>query len=146
MQSQKHILLVDDNPGDIHLTLEAFQETGMQADFSVARNGTVAMAILRKEGEHSGLRAPDLIILDLNLPGIGGRELLAYVKGTEVLKRIPTIILTTSNRTQDVELCYGLYANSYIVKPVKWDQFLVIVKALKEYWFSTALLPSTIPA
>jgi CheY-like chemotaxis protein len=146
MNSQKHILLVDDNPGDIHLTLEAFQETGMQADFSVARNGTEALAMLGREGAHCDLRAPDLIILDLNLPGIGGRELLAYVKGNELLKRIPTVILTTSNRYQDVELCYGLYANSYIVKPVQWDQFLAIVKTLKEYWFTTALLPSTIPA
>lgn len=141
-----HILLVDDNLGDIHLTLEAFEEVGMQADFSVARNGLEALSMLRKEGEYRKLATPDLLILDLNLPGIGGRELLAYVKGDATLKRIPTVILTTSNRVQDVELCYGLHANSYIVKPVQWDEFLARVRGLTEYWFATALLPPTIPA
>src|SRR5262245_47328372 len=101
-----HILLVDDNQGDIHLTLEAFQEVGMRADFSVARNGMEALAMLRKEGKYRDLATPDLLILDLNLPGLGGRELLAFVKGDANLKRIPTVILTTSSRAQDVELCY----------------------------------------
>ncbi len=142
MKREPVILLIDDNPGDIHLTQEAFREIGHRARFLVAENGADALDMLRKQGEHAATPTPDFILLDLNLPRMDGRELLRAIKGDELLRRIPTVILTTSNRRQDVEQCYALFANSYIVKPVQWDQFLKIVKSLEHYWFNVASLPT----
>lgn len=143
MKREPVILLVDDNPGDIHLTQEAFRENGHRPHFLIADSGTDALGVLRKEGAHGTAPTPDFILLDLNLPRMDGRELLRLIKGDEQLRRIPTVILTTSNRRQDIEQCYGLFANTYIVKPVHWDQFLKIVKSLEHYWFNVAALPAT---
>jgi len=135
-------MLVDDNPGDIHLTQEAFRECGLQAHFVVAMQGEEAMQILSRTGVHAESPIPDFILLDLNLPKVDGREVLAHIKRSETLRRIPTVILTTSNRRQDIEYCYSLFANTYIVKPVQWDQFVILVRTLCQYWFNTASLPS----
>ncbi|HZW48198.1 MAG TPA: response regulator [Microvirga sp.] len=137
------ILLVDDNPGDIALTQEAFQECGLSANFLTASDGLEALALLSKSGIHAEVATPDFILLDLNLPRMSGREVLSYIKQSDRLKRIPTIILSTSSRQQDIEQCYELCANTYIVKPVQWSQFLAIVRSFEAYWFSVATLPST---
>ena len=137
------ILLVDDNPGDLALTQEAFHECGLIANFQTACDGLEALALLSKTGVHATAATPDLILLDLNLPRMSGREVLTYIKRNERLRRIPTIILTTSSRQQDIEQCYELCANTYIVKPVHWSQFLALVRSLESYWLSVATLPST---
>jgi CheY-like chemotaxis protein len=138
------ILLVDDNPGDIALTQEAFNECGLSANFLTASDGFEAIALLSKAGLHAHAVAPDFILLDLNLPRMSGREVLSFIKQHERLKRIPTVILSTSSRRQDIEQCYELCANTYIVKPVQWAQFLAIVRSFETYWFSVATLPSAV--
>jgi len=137
------ILLVDDNPGDLALTKEAFHECGLVAHFQTASDGIEAMAVLDKTGIHVDAVTPDFILLDLNLPRMSGREVLGYIKQSERLRHIPTVILSTSTRRQDIEQCYELSANSYIVKPVQWSQFLTIVRSLESHWLSLATLPST---
>ena len=136
------ILLVDDNPGDIHLTQEAFREVGHRATFLVAESGSDALTILRREPPFADAPTPDFILLDLNLPKMDGRELLRLIKDDPALRRIPTVILTTSNRRSDIEQCYSLLANTYIVKPAQWDQFLAIIRSLEHYWFNVASLPT----
>lgn len=142
MQHVPNILLVDDNPGDIALTREAFAEIGLAARFQTAGDGAEAIALLAKTGAYAGAETPDFILLDLNLPRIDGREVLAYIKRHERLKRIPVVILSTSARQQDIEACYELSANTYIIKPVQWTQFLAIVRSFEAYWFSVAALPT----
>ena len=136
------ILLVDDNPGDIELTREAFREVGLAAEFLIAESGVDAMDILRRRAPHDAAPRPDFVLLDLNLPRLDGRDVLREMKEDADLRRIPVVILTTSNRRQDVEQCYALFANSYIVKPAQWDSFLKIVKSLEHYWFDVASLPT----
>ena len=143
MERTPTILLVDDNPGDLALTQEAFHECGLSANFQTAGDGVEAVAMLSRSGAHIDAVTPDFILLDLNLPRMSGREVLAFIKQDERLRRIPTIILSTSSRQQDIEQCYELCANTYIVKPVQWSQFLAIVRSFESYWFSVATLPST---
>ncbi len=142
MSDNRVVLLVDDNPGDIHLTKEAFREVGHQATFLVSESGSDALEMLRRNPPFADLPTPDLILLDLNLPKMDGRQVLRLIKDDPILRRIPTVILTTSNRRSDVEQCYALLANTYIVKPAQWDQFVAIVRSLEHYWFTVASLPT----
>ncbi len=141
MDRTPRILLVEDNPADVDLAQEAFRECGIRAHFYIAQDGQEAWDLLTNSGPYGDVRAPDFIILDLNLPRLHGRDLLARIKSHERLRRIPTIILTTSNRQQDIEACYDLLANTYIVKPPRWDEFLGMIRSIDQYWLHTAQLP-----
>ncbi len=135
------ILLVEDNPGDVRLTLEAFKEGKMINNLSVVRNGVEAMAFLRREGKYANVSQPDIILLDLNMPKMDGREVLAEIKKDGSLKHIPVIVLTTSEAEQDIFKSYDLHANCYITKPVDLDQFNTVIKSIKDFWLSIVKLP-----
>ena len=136
------ILLVEDNLGDVRLTLEAFKEGKLHNKVSVVNDGVEAMAFLRKEGQYADSPRPDIILLDLNMPRKDGREVLEEIKGDPYLRRIPVIILTTSEAEEDILRTYDLHANCYIKKPVDLDQFINIVKQIKDFWLSIVRLPS----
>ena len=136
------ILLVEDNPGDARLTLEAFKEGKVVNNFTVMRDGVEALAYLRRQGPHKNAKLPDLILLDLNLPKKDGREVLAEIKADERLKSIPVVVLTTSAAHEDVARAYGNHANCYITKPVDLDQFLRVVHSIESFWLSLVKLPS----
>jgi chemotaxis family two-component system response regulator Rcp1 len=136
------ILLVEDNPGDVRLTLEASKENKMFNNISVVNDGVEALAFLRCEGNYSNAPRPDLILLDLNLPRKDGREVLEEIKADDELKHIPVIILTTSQAEEDILRAYGLNANCYITKPVEFNQFIKVVKSIEDYWFTIVKLPS----
>ena len=135
------ILLVEDNPGDVLLTREALADFGVPTNLSVVGDGEQAMAFLRREGNHSHEAHPDLILLDLNLPKKDGREVLAEVKSDEDLRRIPVVVLTTSDAEEDVQNVYGLHANSYITKPVEADKFDHAIKSIQKFWLGSVRLP-----
>jgi two-component system, chemotaxis family, response regulator Rcp1 len=135
------ILLVEDNPGDVRLTQEALKEGKVNNNMYVAYDGIEALAFLRREEKHEKAVRPDLILLDLNLPKMDGRELLAEIKDDDDLKRIPVVILTTSKAEEDVVKTYNLHANCYISKPVDLDQFIVVVKAIEGFWMTIVKLP-----
>ena len=138
------VLLVEDSPGDVRLTQEAFRVTNPAVQIHVATDGVEAMAFLRREGRHKGAPRPDIILLDLNLPKMDGREVLANIKGNESLKMIPTVILTTSEAEVDIVNSYQLQANCYLNKPVQWDGFSTIIASLNRFWAPaiTAKLPN----
>ena len=125
------ILLVEDNPGDVQLTREALEEGSLLVNLSVMNDGAEAMAFLHRRGEHADAPAPDLILLDLNLPKKSGREVLQEIKADADLKCIPVVVLTTSEAEADIVSTYGLHANCYITKPVDIDQFIKIVQLLE---------------
>lgn len=125
------VIIIDDNPGDIALTQEAFAENGMPADFTAAMSGDEALELLKSIGKET--RLPDLILLDLNLPKINGLEILAYVRRHPRLGRVPTVVLTTSNRTQDREQSHQLGATDYLVKPAIFSEFLDLVTGLRRF-------------
>jgi chemotaxis family two-component system response regulator Rcp1 len=135
------ILLVEDNIGDIRLTEEALKESNLWVNLRVVRDGLEAMEFLHGKGGHVGAPNPDLILLDLNLPRKDGREVLQEIKNDADLKRIPVVVLTTSEAESDIMATYGLHANCYITKPVDMDQFIKIVKMLEEFWFTIVKLP-----
>ena len=134
------ILLVEDNPGDVRLTREAFREGGKDVRLTVAGDGEEALAILHGARTQSAAR-PDLILLDLNLPRLSGRELLAEIKGDPELRRIPVLVLSSSRREQDVLASYDLHANCCIAKPVDFEQFLEVVRSIEQFWLTVAMLP-----
>jgi len=136
------ILLVEDNPGDARLTLEAFKEGKVINNFRVVTDGVEALAYLRREGHYAQAPQPDLILLDLNLPRKDGREVLAEIKNDEYLKRIPVVVLTTSAAEEDIARAYGAHANCYITKPVELDQFLRVVQSIESFWLSLVRLPN----
>ncbi len=136
------ILLVEYNAGDVELMQEAFRECDLKAHLFIAHDGLEALEFLRKDGVYEDVPSPDFIILDLNLPKLNGREVLAFIKTSAELKQIPTIIFSTSNRRQDIEACYRLYANTYLIKPAQWDKFVACIRSLEMYWFNLAALPS----
>jgi len=136
---------VEDNPGDVRLTQEGLKEGTVLNHLHVARDGEEALAFLRREGDHAQAPRPDLILLDLNMPKKDGRELLAEIKGDENLRRIPVVILTTSDAEQDVLKTYDLYANCYVTKPVDLDQFMVVVKSIHDFWLTVVKLPPREP-
>ncbi|SDG56497.1 Response regulator receiver domain-containing protein [Roseospirillum parvum] len=137
------ILLVEDNPGDARLASEAFKEGNIATRLHIVQDGIEALAFLRGEGTGGGShrRAPDLILLDLNLPRKDGREVLAEIKNDPALRRIPVIVLTTSQAETDISHSYDLHANCYIVKPVDFDRFIEVVKGIESYWSSLVRLP-----
>lgn len=135
------VLLVEDNPGDVRLTREALKEGKVWNTLHVVEDGVAAMAFMRREGEYAHAPRPDLILLDLNLPRKDGREVLALLKADENLKRIPVIILTTSQAEEDILKAYNLNANCYISKPVDFEQFLKVVRSIKEFWLTIVKLP-----
>ena len=135
------ILLVEDNPGDVRLTREALGEGKIFSNLCVARDGVEAMAFLRKAGQYARVPRPDLILLDLNLPRKDGLEVLAEVKSDESLRRIPVVILTTSQAEEDIVKTYDLHVNCYITKPVDLDQFVKIVESIEEFWLTIVKLP-----
>ena len=146
MQTSKNvrpvqILLVEDNPGDVGLTLEALKEAKVLNKLTVVKDGIEALSLLRRQGQHAHAARPDLILLDLNLPKKDGREVLAEIKADDNLKRIPVIILTTSQNEQDVVKSYNLHANCYITKPLDLDQFIKVVKSIEDFWLGIVVLP-----
>ncbi len=136
-----NVLLVEDSPGDVRLTREAFRDADPVVHLHVASDGVEAMALLRQEGEHRASPRPDLILLDLNLPKMDGREVLVHIKENDSLKTIPTIILTTSEAEADIVKSYELQANVYLNKPVQLDAFESLVKSINDFWLTKAKLP-----
>jgi CheY-like chemotaxis protein len=134
---------VEDSPGDIRLTQEAFRDANESIHLHVALDGVEAMAFLRHEGRHAHAPRPDIILLDLNLPKMDGREVLAHIKEDESLKLIPTVILTTSNAEVDILKCYQLQANCYLNKPVQLDAFESVVRSINDFWLTKVKLPQT---
>lgn len=139
-----NILLIEDNPGDVRLTQEAFKEGKLKVDLNVVMDGVEAIKYLRQEAEYADSSIPDLILLDLNLPKRDGREVLEEIKADDNLKRIPVVILTTSNAEQDILKSYNLHGNCYINKPVDFDKFFEIIQKIEDFWLSTAILPTMV--
>jgi chemotaxis family two-component system response regulator Rcp1 len=139
------VLLIEDSPGDVRLTQEAFREFSKPVRLHLATDGIEAMAFLRHEGVYADVPRPDLILLDLNLPKMDGREVLALIKGDQSLKIIPTIILTTSDDEADVTISYQLRANCYLRKPAHWDAFDNLVRSINAFWLTRAKLPQQMP-
>jgi two-component system, chemotaxis family, response regulator Rcp1 len=137
------ILLVEDNPGDVRLTVEALRDAKVRNQLHVVQDGVEAMSLLRREGQYAGIPRPDLILLDLNLPRKDGREVLAEIKQDADLKRIPVVILTSSAAEQDVLHAYNLYANCYITKPLALEEFLRVIRAIDDFWLAVVELPPT---
>jgi CheY-like chemotaxis protein len=140
------ILLVEDSPGDVRLTREALRDSNFELHLHVANDGVEAMEFLRREGVHAQAPRPDLILLDLNLPRMDGREVLTRVKADDALKTIPTIILTTSEADVDIVRSYQLQANCYLSKPVELDKFEGLVKSVSDFWFAMVKLPPVVRA
>jgi len=135
------VLLVEDSPGDVRLTKEALRDSNRAIHMHVACDGVEAMAFLRREGVHAGAPRPHLILLDLNLPRMDGREVLAHIKADDDLKTIPTIILTTSEAEADITKSYQLQANCFLTKPVQLDEFESVVKSINDFWLTKVKLP-----
>lgn len=136
-----HILLVEDNPGDIRLTKEVLKEGKIRNDLSVVTDGEEALLFLKKEGKYKDARPPDIILLDLNLPKKDGRQVLAEIKADPILMLIPVIVLTTSSAEKDILNMYAIHANCYITKPVDFDQFINVVRSIENFWLSIVKLP-----
>ncbi len=135
------ILLVEDNAGDVRLTREAFKEGRVRNNLYVVTDGVDAMAFLRREGPYATMPHPDLILLDLNLPRKDGRQVLAEIKQDPDLKRIPVVVLTTSQAEEDILKSYNLHANCYITKPVDLGKFLSVIRSLENFWLTIVRLP-----
>ncbi len=136
-----HILLVEDNEGDIILTLDAFEESKMKTKVSLARNGKEALDFLNKKGEFAKAQTPDIILLDINIPKFNGHEVLKEIKQDEILKKIPVIMLTTSSNQTDIDSAYKNHCNSYIKKPLEMDEFLKVILQIEEFWLQLSMLP-----
>jgi chemotaxis family two-component system response regulator Rcp1 len=137
------ILLVEDSPGDVRLTREALRDAKVSNNLHVVRDGVEALAFLRRQGDQfAECPRPDLILLDLNLPRKSGHEVLEEIKADGALRRIPVVILTTSQAEQDVLRTYDLHANCYITKPVDLDQFIAVVRSIEDFWLTIVRLPS----
>lgn len=137
------VLLVEDDEGDVLITREALAEGKVLNRLNVASDGVEALAYLRREGRHADATRPDLILLDLNLPRRDGRQVLADVKGDTDLRRIPVVVLTTSEAEEDVLRSYDLHANAYVTKPVDFDRFVEVVRQIDDFFISVVRLPSS---
>ena len=135
------ILLVEDNPGDVRLAVEALKEAKVHNNLTAVNDGASALALLRREGKYANAVRPDLILLDLNLPGKDGREVLSEIKADPGLRTIPVVVLTTSQAEEDILRAYNLSANCYITKPVDLDRFAEIVRSIEDFWLSIVKLP-----
>jgi CheY-like chemotaxis protein len=142
---RRTVLLVEDSPGDVRLMQEAFRDADPTIDLRIAVDGVDAMAFLRREGDHGGTPRPDFILLDLNLPRMDGREVLARIKEDDDLKTIPTVILTTSDAEADILTSYQLQANCYLSKPVQLEEFESLVKSINDFWLTKVKLPQQEP-
>jgi two-component system response regulator len=138
------ILLVEDSPTDVLLAREALEHAKVLNNLQVVSDGVEAIAYLRHEGKYADAVRPDLILLDLNLPRKDGREVLSEIKSDENLKRLPVVVLTTSKAEEDILRAYGLHANCYVTKPVDFDQFADVVKAIETFWFTVVALPTRV--
>jgi chemotaxis family two-component system response regulator Rcp1 len=136
-----HVLLVEDSPGDVRLTKEAFRDAEVLVNLHVVSDGVEAMDFLRREGSHPEAPRPDIILLDLNLPKMDGREVLARIKQDDGLKTIPTVILTTSEAETDILKSYQLHANCYLSKPGQLEAFEKLVKSTTDFWLTKVKLP-----
>lgn len=139
--SMVEILMVEDNLADVRLTKEAFKDAKVLNNIHVAYDGEEAMSFLRREGKYADAPCPDIILLDLNLPKKDGREVLAEIKKDPDLKRIPVVVLTTSDDEKDIFRAYDLHVNAYVKKPVDLDQFMRIVEVIENFWLSVVKLP-----
>ena len=135
------ILLVEDSPGDVRLTMEALKDSKIRNNIAVVGDGVEAMEFLRRKGKYADAFRPDLILLDLNLPRKSGREVLAEIKEDPDLKRIPVVVLTVSRAEEDILRAYDLHANCYITKPVDFEQFVKITRSVEDFWLSIVRLP-----
>lgn len=135
------ILLVEDDPGDVLMTREAFEDHKVTNRLTVVSNGEDAIAYLRRQGRYADAPTPDLVLLDLNLPRRDGREVLADIKGDPDLRRIPVVVLTTSDAEEDVVAAYDLHANAYVRKPVDFEQFVAAVRAIDDFFITVVRLP-----
>jgi len=136
------ILLIEDSPGDVRLTIEAFKDVKVANNISIVPDGVEAMDFLRQKGSYKDAIRPDIILLDLNLPRKDGREVLAEIKNDPKLKQIPVVVLTTSRSEQDILWAYDLHANCYITKPVDFKQFMTVVKSIEDFWLTVVKLPT----
>lgn len=144
MKSTHAILLVEDNPADVKITQRALKESGLEVELIVVRDGQEALDYLLRQGRHAepgDWRCPDLILLDLNLPKLSGREVLQRVRATPALRATPVVVLTTSRRQEDVAAMYSCGANTYIEKPEEFPRFVQVLQTIHRYWLDTALLP-----
>jgi len=135
------ILLVEDNPGDARLVREALRDGKVSNNLVWVQDGVEAIGYLRQEGKHDDAARPDLVLLDLNLPRMDGREVLAKIKSDPALRTIPVVILTTSKAEEDILRSYDLHANCYVTKPLDLEQFIHVVKSLEDFWFTVVRLP-----
>jgi CheY-like chemotaxis protein len=135
------VLLVEDDPGDVLMTQEAFEEHKVRNKLNVVSDGEEALAYLRREGPYGEAPRPDLILLDLNLPKVDGREVLAKIKDDADLRRIPVVVLTTSQADEDILRSYSLHANAYVTKPVDFERFIAVVRQIDEFFVSVVKLP-----
>ena len=135
-------LLVEDNPGDVRLTREALNESKLRNRLNIVGDGVEALAFLRREGKYASAPRPDLVLLDLNLPRKDGREVLAEIKADPALKRIPVVVITSSEAEQDVLASYDLHVNCYVSKPVDLEQFIKVVRSIETFWLTIVKLPS----
>jgi CheY-like chemotaxis protein len=135
------VLLVEDDPGDVLMTREAFEEFKVRNNLNVVSDGEEAMAYLRQEGEYADVARPDLVLLDLNLPRMDGRQVLAAIKSDEELASIPVVVLTTSEAEEDVLRSYRLHANAYVTKPVDFERFIDIVRRIDDFFVTVVRLP-----
>jgi len=141
---QVEFLLAEDNPGDVRLTQEALRESKISNNLNVVKDGVEALAFLRKEGPYADAPTPDVVLLDLNLPKKDGREVLAENKSDPLLKRIPVVIVTSSEAEKDILRTYDLHANCYVSKPVDLDQFIKVIQAIESFWLTIVKLPSDV--
>ena len=139
--SPVEILLVEDSPGDVRLTIEALKEAKVRNRLNVVGDGVDAMKYLLRESPYEHVIRPDLILLDLNLPKKSGREVLEEIKADPELKRIPVVVLTISKAEQDILKSYNLHANCYINKPVDLEQFIDVVQSIEDFWLTVVMLP-----
>jgi len=137
-----HVLLAEDSPADVRLTREALKDSKLLVDLAVVSDGVEALAYLSKQAPDEGVGRPDLVLLDLNMPRKGGREVLEVIKADADLARIPVVVLTTSEAECDILKSYDLHANCFVVKPIDLDKFIMVVQSIAEYWFTVVRLPS----
>ena len=141
--TEMQILLVEDNEGDILLTLEAFKEMKVKSSVAVVKDGVEAIEFLKRQGQYADSTMPHLILLDINMPKLNGIEVLDFIKKEARLKKIPVIMLTTSSSESDISECYEKSANCFITKPLDFGKFLNVVQAIESFWFTVAQLPKT---
>jgi chemotaxis family two-component system response regulator Rcp1 len=140
------ILLAEDNENDVELTRMGFKKSRLLLNLHHVKNGLECLAFLRKQGEYANVPTPDLILLDLNMPLMGGREVLAEMLADETLCSVPIVVLTTSAQDEEILKMHKLRCNSYIVKPVDFEKFLEVIRSLAEYWFTIVVLPTSATA